>query len=53
MPISPEDQLKISWIKDNMSTQSKWLKQDYVDFYNRDVDKLMEIIEKLKKGGKL
>ena len=47
MKLSKEDISIINWIKDNINTQDKWDKDDYADFYNRDVKSLLNIIDKL------
>ncbi len=46
MNLTKEEQLKIDWIKTNLKTRNKWSKQDYSDFYFRDVTLMYEIIKR-------
>ena len=53
MKISNDDQFKIDEIRKNMNTQDKWLKGDYIDFYNRDVGFLLDLVKKVATRKKL
>ncbi len=44
--MTKNEQKRIVLIKRDISTRHKWSKQDYSDFYYRDVGLLLEIIDR-------
>lgn len=45
--LTKDEIIKIAIIKKDFSTRNKWSKQDYSDFYFRDITFLLGVIEKL------
>ena len=45
--ITEDEKRRIDLIKRDLSTRNKWSKQDYSDFYYRDVTLLLNLVERL------
>ena len=45
--LKAEESRKIAVLKKSFRTRSKWSKQDYSDFYFRDVSFLLKVIDRL------
>ena len=44
--MTKDEQRRIEWIKLNLNTRNTWSKQDYSDFYYRDITLLLGIIDR-------
>ena len=47
MILAEDEQKRIELIKRDFNTRNKWSKQDYSDFYFRDVGLLLGIVDRL------
>jgi hypothetical protein len=49
--LTADERFQIRWIERNFKTRNKWSKQDYSDFYFRDVSLLLAVVKKLVQTG--
>jgi hypothetical protein len=49
--LTPDERFQIRWIERNFNTRHKWSKQDYSDFYFRDVSLLLAVVRTLTQTG--
>lgn len=50
--INKDIKKQIEWIQGNIATRHKWTKDDYEEFYFRDVTFLLDVIESMEKERK-
>jgi hypothetical protein len=48
--VEEEIATRLAWIEKNLPTRSRWKKYDYVDFYDRDVVFLLELVARQQRS---
>ena len=49
MKLSAAEKYEVEWIRSNLHTQPLWSKENYKEFYDKDVRFLLRLIDRLVK----